>query len=104
MVFAVAAILYLSYFCSKKLGGGLPGTAGKAKNIKVLERAFLGRDKSVVIVRVGQKDYLLGVSQEGVRLLKELEDGQITLEDEGEGQKKPPRFTDIFRSRIGGGN
>lgn len=81
----------------------MPGAAGKAKNIKVLERAFLGRDKSVVIVRVGRKDYLLGVSQESIRLLKELEEGQITVADEEEGQKKPPRFTDIFRGRMGGG-
>ncbi len=55
-----------------------------------------------MIIRVGRKDYLLGVSQEGVRLLKELEEGQITLEEQEE-QKKPPRFSDIFRNRLGGG-
>lgn len=102
MLIAVAVILYLSYVCSKKLGGGsLPGT-GMPKNIRVVDKAFLGREKSVVIIRVGRKDYLLGVSQEGIRLLKELEEGQVILEEE-DGQKKPPRFSDIFRNRLGGG-
>ena len=80
MIFAVAVILYLSYVCSKKLGGGVLPGAGTSKNIRIIEKAFLGREKSVVIIRVGRKDYLLGVSQEGIRLLKELEEGQITLE------------------------
>ena len=102
MIFAVAVILYLSYVCSKKLGGGVLPGAGTSKNIRIIEKAFLGREKSVVIIRVGRKDYLLGVSQEGVRLLKELEEGQITLEEQEE-QKKPPRFSDIFRNRLGGG-
>ena len=30
------------------------------------------------------------------------EEGQITLEEQEE-QKKPPRFSDIFRNRLGGG-
>ncbi len=102
MIFAVAVILYLSYVCSKKLGGGVLPGAGTSKNIRIIEKAFLGREKSVVIIRVGRKDYLLGVSQEGVRLLKELEEGQITLEEQEE-QKKPPHFSDIFRNRLGGG-
>lgn len=102
MIFAVAVILYLSYVCSKKLGGGVLPGAGTSKNIRIIEKAFLGREKSVVIIRVGRKDYLLGVSQEGIRLLKELEEGQITLEEQEE-HKKPPRFSDIFRNRLGGG-
>lgn len=102
MILVVAVVLYLSYICSKKLGGGtLPGV-GVSKNIKVVDKAFLGRDKSVAIIRVGRKDYLLGIAPEGIRLLKELEEGQVILE-ENEGQKKPPRFSDIFRSRMGGG-
>lgn len=102
MIFAVAAVLYLSYICSRKLGGGVLPGAGASKNIRVVDRAFLGRDKSIVIVRIGQKDYLLGVSPEGIRLLKELEEGQAVL-DENEGQKLPPRFSDFFRNRMGGG-
>lgn len=102
MLAAVVAILYLSYICSRKLGGGaLPGT-GASRHIRVIDKAFLGREKSVVIVRVGRKDYLLGVSQEGIRLLKELEEGQILIDEEEE-QKNAPRFSDIFRNRMGGG-
>lgn len=76
MLIAVGAILYLSYIVSRKVGSGTI-SSGMAGNIKILDRAFVGRDKSVVIVRVGQKDYLLGVSQENVCLLQELEEGQV---------------------------
>lgn len=102
MIVIVAVILYMSYVCSKKLGGGTLAKTGAAKNIRVIDKAFLGRDKSVVIIRIGKKDYLLGVAPEGVRLLKELEEGQVVME-ENEEQKKLPSFSDIFRNRMGGG-
>lgn len=102
MILIVAVILYLSYVCSKRLGGGTLPRTGMSKNIRVVDKAFLGRDKSVVIVRIGKKDYLLGIAPEGVRLLKELEEGQVIVE-ENEEQKKLPSFSDIFRNRLGGG-
>lgn len=108
MLLAVAAILYLSYIVSRKVGSGSI-SSGMAGNIKVLDRAFVGRDKSVVIVRVGQKDYLLGVSQDSVRLLQELEEGQVVpneravqLEDVNP-LENVSHFASVIKNKMGKG-
>lgn len=104
MLIAIAAILYLSYFVSKKLGGSMMQT-GNARNIKILERAYLDRDKSIAIVRVGEKEYLLGISQENVTLLEKLEEGQLEYASpEEEDAPSAAQFASIIKSRLGKGN
>lgn len=106
MLIAVAVILYLSYIVSRKVGSGSI-SSGMTGNIKVLDRAFVGRDKSVVIVRVGHKDYLLGVSQDGVRLLQELEEGQVVPNERMAGLEEldplenVSHFASVIKSKIG---
>ena len=106
MLIAVAVILYLSYIVSRKVGSGSV-SSGMTGNIKVLDRAFVGRDKSVVIVRVGHKDYLLGVSQDSVRLLQELEEGQVVpnerMVSEQVSLENVSRFASVIKDKMGKG-
>ena len=106
MLIAVGAILYLSYIVSRKVGSGTI-SSGMAGNIKILDRAFVGRDKSVVIVRVGQKDYLLGVSQENVCLLQELEEGQVVPNERMAvpevSMDNVSQFASVIRNKMGKG-
>ena len=106
MLIAVGAILYLSYIVSRKVGSGTI-SSGMAGNIKILDRAFVGRDKSVVIVRVGQKDYLLGVSQENVCLLQELEEGQVVPNERmavpEASLDNVSQFASVIRNKMGKG-
>ena len=106
MLVAVGAILYLSYIVSRKVGSGTL-SSGMAGNIRILDRAFVGRDKSVVIVRVGQKDYLLGVSQESVCLLQELEEGQVVPNEKmavpEASLDNVSQFASVIRNKMGKG-
>lgn len=106
MLLAVGGILYLSYIVSRKVGSGTL-SSGMTGNIRVLDRAFVGRDKSVVIVRVGKKDYLLGVSQQNVCLLQELEEGQVTPNERMAEPQNPleqvPQFASVIKHKMGKG-
>lgn len=106
MLIAVGAILYLSYIVSRKVGSGTI-SSGMAGNIRILDRAFVGRDKSVVIVRVGQKDYLLGVSQENVCLLQELEEGQVVPNERMAAPEASldnvSQFASVIKNKMGKG-
>lgn len=98
MLIVVAVILYLSYVVSRKVGGGIIQTK-VSKNMQVLDQIVLGREKSLVIVRVGQKDYLLGVAQDNIRLLRELEEGQV--EDvEIYPEMNPVGFASFLKDRL----
>ena len=48
---------------------------GSAKSLEVLDRAFLARGTSVALLRVEGRRLLLGVSAEGVRLLRDMDAG-----------------------------
>ncbi len=52
---------------------------GPRRQLEVLDRAFLARGASVALVRVGGKRVLLGVSAEGVRLLRDLDPSERAL-------------------------
>ena len=48
---------------------------GPSRHLEVIDRAFLARGASVALLRVGERRLLVGVSSEGVRLLRDLEPG-----------------------------
>lgn len=45
---------------------------GPERHLEVIDRAFLARGASVALLRVGSKRLLVGVSNDGVRLIRDL--------------------------------
>ncbi|GEM_PF-2740471 len=76
---AVAAWAWFKYQRNARAG---------ARKLQILDRAFLARGTSVALLRVENRRLLLGVSPEGVRLLRDL--------DRGAGGKEAGRFTDVL--------
>lgn len=73
-------ILWFAYIFTKYAGKGMQlrgrGMAGK---IKLIDRMVLAPDKSVVIVQVGGRYLLLGISSGQVNLLMEIPKEEIEL-------------------------
>lgn len=61
--------------------------------MKVLERMSLGQDKSIVLVLIGKKTYLLGVSSKGIETLQHFEDSDFTLPQEITNEKEKAEFS-----------
>ena len=111
MLAVVLAVLFLSYWVTKKLAGMQtggtgrvlfsPGRAGNAQrgDFCVLAQISLGQNERVVLLRVQKACYLLGVTAGTVTLLKELE-----LEDAREWMAEPepqaPGFLEILKENI----
>ena len=84
---AVGAAAFL-YWQRKKRGG--------RSQLEVMDRAFLARGSSVVLLRVEARRLLVGVSPEGVRLLRDL--------DVGLERKRPASFPAVLedvRAAVG---
>lgn len=99
MLAAVIVILYLSYRCSRYIASrsGCISFSGKTGNgIEVLSRLPLAQDKQLILVQVGTRYLLLGVSPAGIVLITELteEEAKATQSDIPE---KPPSFADVLR-------
>ena len=91
-----------AYWFTKLVGRHYGGrTAGQTSSMKVLERMVLGADSSLVIVRVKDKVLLLGIKQQRVTLLQELDAEQYP--DEGPAATangKGAQFTEIFKNSL----
>lgn len=69
---SVILILFLSYWFTKYIGGKSLGIKSSG-HMEIVDRLPVSQDKSIVVLRVQQSYYLLSISQNGVGLIKELE-------------------------------
>ena len=72
----VVAVLGLAYWSTRLIAGrGLPGVMrGSVRSgaIRVLARVMVGRDQSLLLVRVGERYFLLGAAASGISELAEF--------------------------------
>lgn len=74
-VLTVVAVLLLAYYCSRLLGKQWVKSSGSG-GIKVVEHIQVGQDKKILLLKVGEHHFLVGVSQAGIQLLAEV-DGEF---------------------------
>lgn len=70
-LFVVVFVIFLAYLTSKWIAKR-QNIFSSGSVIKVIERAALGKDAYLLVVRVGEKTYLVSLSNGGVELLSEL--------------------------------
>lgn len=78
-------IIYLSYVASKYLAG-TAASMGVSKYMSIIDRVPLGKDRFLLIVRVGEKLLFLGVTDQAVTNLSQLEASDLIA------QAKPPQL------------
>ncbi|HEX9023551.1 MAG TPA: flagellar biosynthetic protein FliO [Geobacteraceae bacterium] len=72
----VIGIIYLLYYLSTRWFRGMAGGKGRSGRIRVIETRYLAPKRSLLIVEVGGEYLLLGSGNEGVQLIKKLENGE----------------------------
>lgn len=76
MLFALigtVCIILLTYFASKWYARKMGPIAG-GKHIKVVDRVVVSKTGSVLIIELQGRQYMLGVSDQNVQILKELDE------------------------------
>lgn len=74
VVALMLGVLYLMKWLNTRITGGKD-----RKGIKISSCVGVGQDKSVMAVRAGKKNLLIGVSQGGINLLCELSEEDMEL-------------------------
>ena len=74
----IVLILYLAYFATRWIGThSAPGNgllrASGAGDLRILGQLGVGRNERLVLVRLGERCYLLGVTEHQITLLRELD-------------------------------
>lgn len=105
----LAAVMGLLLLTLRMVGrlNGRPAAAARTDAVRVVTRSSLGRNASLVVVRVGAKDMVLGVTDHGVNLLSEVAVADAGPEDAtpagtpGAGDRQPWRdLLDTVRDRT----
>ena len=113
MLLVVLLILGLAYVVTRWLGTAYGGKGGKGGGIspaklraggserfRVIEQISLGRAERLVLACLGDRCYLLGVTEHGFTLLKELEreEAQEWLREEE--TPAPASFMDVLKDNL----
>lgn len=93
-VAGVILVLVLAYYASKWLTKRYTMSAGGG-NIRIIDRAMLSQDKSIVIADILGSKYILGISGQQITLLKDLGDAEVP-----ERACEPKEFQEIFRDMF----
>lgn len=98
---ALALVLFLAYVILRWLNKRMPGVGGGASSgrmITVLDRVTLGKNSSILLVRVQDRVFLVGISEHAVQTLAEFDDpdGELTLPAAGEN----PGFSAAMKDAV----
>lgn len=85
-------LVLILFYISVKFGGSKLQSIQNGRMIKVLERVALSKDNSLVIVKIGEKGYVLASSNGKIEKLMELDDKELL---EMESTKELPQYSSI---------
>lgn len=80
LVVIIILIVYLSYLFSKLVAKSSFKTDSRAKGIKLLDRAVVGTDRSIDIIQVNERYFLIGNTATNMVCLAELSKEDIVIE------------------------
>lgn len=72
MFVIIGIILYLSYVFTRYVGVKTMGR-GTSRYMKTVDVLPISQERSVIIIEVSKKFYMLGMSEGGIQLLKEFD-------------------------------
>ena len=110
MLLVVLLILALAYAATRWLGSSYGGKGGRSspaslraggsERFRVIGQIGLGRTERLVLACLGDRCYLLGVTEHGFTLLKELEreEAQEWLREEE--TSAPASFMDVLKDNL----
>lgn len=100
MVLVLVGVVVLAYFASrwlsKRYAGQGQGRGQTTKYLTVLERLPVGQDRTLIIVKVGEKAMLLGVTQHHIEKLSDVDLSTMPEPSASD----TPSFSDAFKAAL----
>lgn len=99
-VLTVIIVLLMAWWCSRLLGRQWGQFSGSG-NIRLVGQLQVGRDRSILLVKVGEDHFLIGVSPAGIQLLSKV-DGEFEAGQPSElpaGTLLP--FQELLKKQLG---
>lgn len=85
LIVIIVAAFFFTKFAGKFIGKFYAASSGSANTnkptMKIIDRMFLSRDKMIVLVKIGGKIYIVGVTKNEISPIGSLEEDELYRED-----------------------
>lgn len=98
-IVVLAAVLVGAYFTTRFISGKSSKML-KGRYIQIIDRMPLGRDKNVVLIEVGDKTLLVGVTNQSINTLGQIDGEAIKAAKEQMPAKEGKGFVQQFRDFL----
>lgn len=95
-------VLLAAWFCTRWLGGYYRTRTAAGGSIQVLERTAIGPDRTLMIVRAGDRVWLLGVTPQNIQPIGELDAAAYPAQAPGPAVTAGRDFSAALQSAIQG--
>lgn len=103
-VVLIVLIIGAAYYFTKMLAKKSSGLASKGADIKLLGSRSFGRDKHLVITEIGEKVYVLGLTNQNITLIDTLPADEFSAEQAEPIAPQMSGFAKEFLERLKGNN
>ncbi|MCI8423621.1 MAG: flagellar biosynthetic protein FliO [Lawsonibacter sp.] len=104
MLVCVVLIVGLAYWFTRYAAGrggmGLFSAARGTEQLHVLARLALGREQQLVLVKAGERYFLLGITPSSISALAEFTKEEAESWPGAQGQQTPPDFGEALRTML----
>lgn len=69
-ILVMVAVIAGAYVATKYIAG--KGGSAKSRHIRIIDRMMLGRDKHIVLIEVGDRNLLIGVTNQSINMLGDI--------------------------------
>ncbi|PJI09876.1 MULTISPECIES: flagellar biosynthetic protein FliO [Clostridium] len=101
MILKIAIFLPLVLFLiivSFKYGGSKLQNIQNGKFIKIIEKMPISKENSLLVVKIGQKMYVISSAQNKVEILKELQDDEVIMLEKDKKVSEYATFNEFWKN------
>jgi len=99
LLIALAVVGFLAYYSSKYLSKK-SGSLLRGKYLNVIDRVVISNEKYIMLLKAGEKVIIVGVTNQNMAVLGELDKDQIVDFDKLDVQEQTPTFVNALSSLI----
>ncbi len=95
VLLTVICVLFIAYYCSRFLGKSWARNSSGG-GLKIVGQLQVGADRQILLLRLGERNFLIGVSAAGIQMLAEIE-GEFPEETAGQEESVPNGFQELIK-------
>jgi flagellar protein FliO/FliZ len=95
-IFVLILVLFAAYLAARFAGMRIKSTI-RSRHMEIVDRIILGRDKALLLVKVGKRSFVVGMTQQMMSTIAEIESSEL---DNGDVEAADLSFTSIFKESL----